>query len=179
MAMTRCVAFLRGIGPADPNMRNERLREAATAVGLENVSTFISSGNVLFDCDQELAEIESLLEDAWPRLLGFQSTTFVRTRDDLQRLVDLRPFGALEHTAETYLLVSFFKTPLEIGFDIPHEPPRTRSKVVGATDLELFTVSDTREQVGLGIMAWLESQFGRQLTSRTWLTVLRVLKRLG
>ena len=177
--MARFVAFLRGIGPGNPNMANSRLREAATSVGMQNVTTFISSGNVLFDTDDtDLAAVEAVLEEAWRTRLGFDSRTIVRTRDQLQRLVGLSPFGSLEHTPGTYLLVTFSKKRLDIPFEIPFEPERTRARVVRATERELFTVSDTTQQVGLGVMSWVEGQLGKEVTSRTWLTVLRVLQRL-
>ena len=47
--MTRCVALMRGIGPGNPNMKNENYRRIAEGLGLQNVSTFISTGNVIFD----------------------------------------------------------------------------------------------------------------------------------
>jgi uncharacterized protein (DUF1697 family) len=42
------VALLRGIGPSNPNMRNEKLRGVFEKLGFDNVQTVISSGNVLF-----------------------------------------------------------------------------------------------------------------------------------
>jgi uncharacterized protein (DUF1697 family) len=42
-------ALLRGIGPSNPNMRNEKLREVFQKLGFQNVQTVISSGNVLFE----------------------------------------------------------------------------------------------------------------------------------
>ncbi|MGH2757636.1 MAG: DUF1697 domain-containing protein [Actinomycetota bacterium] len=47
--MGRFVALLRGIGPLNPNMRNEKLREVFVGLGFENVRTVITTGNVLFD----------------------------------------------------------------------------------------------------------------------------------
>ena len=50
----RYVALLRGIGPSNPNMRNERLRELFQKLGFQNVQTVISSGNVLLVVPREL-----------------------------------------------------------------------------------------------------------------------------
>ena len=47
--MTKYIAFLRGIGPGNPNMRNEKLRGAFEELGFKNVQSVISSGNVIFD----------------------------------------------------------------------------------------------------------------------------------
>ncbi|HUG07414.1 MAG TPA: DUF1697 domain-containing protein [Acidimicrobiia bacterium] len=178
--MTRCVALLRGIGPGNPNMRNEHLRRVCEDIGLGNVSTVISSGNVVFDTDSDdLAALETTLERAWPEELGFESTTIVRTAEDLERLTALEPFGGLEHGKETYLLVTFAKRPLTIDLALPHQPDDPSFRLVGATDRELFSVTDTTATRTPNVMGWIEDLFGKDLTSRTWLTVSRILKKMG
>jgi hypothetical protein len=49
---------------------------------------------------------------------------------------------------------------------------------VAATGSELFTVTDTTSERTPDVMAWIESRFGKQVSSRTWLTVERILKRM-
>lgn len=178
--MTRCVALLRGIGPGNPNMRNEHLRRVCEDVGLGNVSTVISSGNVVFDTDcDDLAALETTLERAWPEELGFQSTTIVRTAEDLERLMALEPFGGHEHGKETYLLVTFAKRTLTIDFALPHQPDDSSFRLVEATERELFSVTDTTATRTPDVMRWMETSFGKDLTSRTWLTVARILNKMG
>lgn len=178
--MTRYVALLRGIGPGDPRMRNENLRAVCADLGFANVATVISSGNIVFDvAGGEPAEIEARLESAWPERLGFQSTTILRSQAELKALADLRPFGELKHGKDTYLLATFAKGRLPIEFDPPHRPADEAFEVVRATDHELFTVSDTTAAKTPDVMGWLEKQFGTEITSRTWLTVHRVLRKMG
>jgi uncharacterized protein (DUF1697 family) len=104
--MTRFVALLRGITPSNPAMSNQNLRTVCEGIGLTNVATVISSGNVVFDAADEPAYLESKLEAAWKSELGFESTTLLRSRGDLEDLVSMRPFGDLEHGPDSYLLVS-------------------------------------------------------------------------
>lgn len=178
--MTQYVALLRGIGPGNPNMRNENLRNVCEGLGLRNVSTVISSGNVVFETDSgDPAELEDILERAWPDQLGFNSTTILRSRHQLEALVDSDPFQGREHTKETYLLTTFAKSPLDHGFEFPHQPDGKDYWLVGGTDRELFSVTDTVHGTSLDIMTWLESRFGKEISSRTWLTVFRILKRMG
>jgi uncharacterized protein (DUF1697 family) len=49
--MRRYVALIRGIGPTNPNMRNERLCKVLVDLGFNNVEAVISSGNVMFDAN--------------------------------------------------------------------------------------------------------------------------------
>lgn len=178
--MTEFVALLRGIGPANPNMRNEKLREVAMGVGLDAVATVISSGNVVFETDETDVEgLESALETAWRARLGFESTTIIRSREDLEGLVEMDPFGGLEHGRKTYLLVTFCKRPVEWDFEIPFRPSGRDYEIVGATARELFTVTDTTSERTPDVMAWLEGRLGKAISSRTWLTVERILKKMG
>lgn len=159
-------------------MRNENLRGVCNSLGFTNVPTVISSGNIVFDAGGEPDEIESQLEAAWPDQLGFDSMTIVRSREALEALVNLRPFDEREHGRNTYLLATFAKSPLTVPFDVPHRPDDEAFEVVGLTHRELFTVSDNTAAKTPDVMSWLEKQFGREITSRTWLTVQRILKKM-
>lgn len=174
------VALLRGIGPMDPRMRNANLRAACEALGLANVSTVVSSGNVVFGSPSaDVRGLESTLEAAWLAKLGFSSTTIVRRREELEALVALRPFGTLEHGPSTYLLVTFAKSPLPRPIEVPARPPAAAYELVAARERELFTVSDTTSSLDVDVMRWIEGRFGKGLTSRTWLTVARILRRMS
>ncbi len=176
--VTRYVALLRGIAPVDPRMRNVRLREVCDALGLRNVATVVSSGNVIFDADTtDTAALEEELQAAWLQRLGFASTTIVRTYEQLVALRDLAPFGDREHGKGTYLLVTFLKHQADQPVATPSAPLGPGFEVVAATDRELFSVSDTTTSQTPDAMAWLERELGKAITSRTWLTVTRILDR--
>lgn len=88
------VALLRGIGPMNPNMRNEKLRGVFENLGFGNVQTVISSGNVVFEADpQDIGEMEARIEEAWPEQLGFRSTTIIRTSQEVHDLIARNPVG--------------------------------------------------------------------------------------
>lgn len=86
------VALLRGIMPMNPNMKGERLRKVFESLGFENVATVIASGNVIFSArSQNAAALEAKIEKALPKQLGFKSTTMLRSRHELERLVKKNP----------------------------------------------------------------------------------------
>lgn len=163
----------------NPNMRNERLRAVCESLGLKQVQTVISSGNVVFETESgDPSELEATLEAAWQSELGFESITVVRSHRQLEDLTELKPFGSLEHGKKSYLLATFSKAPLAAAFDLPYQPPLQEFSIVAATDRELFTVSDATSTSTPNVMAWLESHFGKEITSRTWLTVAKVLNKM-
>ncbi len=160
-------------------MRNENLRAVCSELGFSNVATVISSGNIIFETDgTDHARLETVLEEAWPARLGFDSTTIIRTQGEIEHLVEMVPFGALEHSPETYLLVTFTKHPVVVEFDLPHQPEGRDYQLIGATDRELFTVSDNTSKRPVDVMPWIDRQFGKQVSSRTWLTVARIFERM-
>lgn len=178
--MTKYVALLRGIGPSNPNMRNDKLRGVCESLGLGGVQTLLSSGNVLFEADTvDVAALEATLEAAWSEALGFESKTILRSRQELQELAGLKPFGDLEHGAGSYLLVTFSRTALTVDFELPHQPVDRDYRIVGRSTREVFSVTDMTSAGTPDVMTWLERTFGREITSRTWLTVSRILARLS
>jgi uncharacterized protein (DUF1697 family) len=163
---------LRGIGPSNPNMHGAKLKEAAESAGFKNVQTLLASGNVIFESNlSDRSKIESKLEETWPAKLGFNSKTIVRSQAQLQKLVDADPYKGAEHSnRKTYLLVTFFKSP-------PKLEPKDYYKVS-----EVNAQCNMLDNSNLGtteFMAKQDKQFGKEnITSRTWLTVQRVLKKM-
>lgn len=173
------VALLRGIGPGNPNMRNEKLRGVLEDLGFRNVQSVISSGNIVFESNvTDTAKIESMLEEAWPKMLGFTSTTIIRNQSDLQKLIKLDPFKGLTHGPSSYLMVTFFKHSTKVPFKLPYQPPHKPYKLVAATKNTLFTITDNTVLTTTDLMGWLEKQFDKEITSRTWLTIQRILKKM-
>jgi uncharacterized protein (DUF1697 family) len=94
--MPRAVALLRAINVGGRFVKMERLRALASAAGLEGVSTYIQSGNLLFDCTaREAPRMEAQLEALWKRELGWDIATLVRTQKQIEALFE--EGGGLEH----------------------------------------------------------------------------------
>lgn len=98
--MVRYAAFLRGINLGRRRVTGERLRVPFLDLGLTNVSTFLASGNVVFDADASLeaggltARIEAELENS----LGFPVATVLRAAAELDEMVARKPFTTSELT---------------------------------------------------------------------------------
>jgi uncharacterized protein (DUF1697 family) len=177
--MTTYVALLRGITPTNPAMRNENLRRVVEGLGYRNVRTVISSGNVLFESDAgDPAEMEARLEVAWPDNLGFTSTTIIRSRQQLERLVAADPFRGIEHGPASYLLATFLKKPPALDRDFPITPPGKPYRLEMMIEGTLLSITDTTAGAAADVMVWLDREFGKEISSRTWLTVHRLLRKM-
>lgn len=176
----RYVALLRGIGPGNPNMGNDQLRRVVTELGYRDAGTVLSSGNVLFDGDDEDAPaIEARLEAAWPDRLGFTSTTIVRSRDQIHQLVASRPFGGLADTPSSRLQVTFLKREAPPDLDVPTPADGAGYWIVGVEHGSVFSAVDLGGARTPDLMRWLERTYGKAITTRTWRTVNRIAEALG
>ncbi len=89
----RFVAFLRGVNLGKRTAKSPQLIEAFSAVGLENVQTFLASGNVVFDSGrQDLDKLRAEIEMQLHKSLGFESTTFLRGLDQIAKTAETNPF---------------------------------------------------------------------------------------
>lgn len=153
----RYVALLRGIMPMNPNMKGEKLEGVFESLGFKNVATVIASGNVVFDSpSKNIKALEAKIEKALPAQLGFKSTTIIRSREHLEALVKKNPFKGVKDEKPSYLIVTFFKD----------------------NKKELCTVLDLTDGGTPDFMRVLEKSHGKEVTTRTWKTVYRILKKM-
>ena len=74
--MPRYVAFLRAINTRGRTVKMDRLRSAFASLGLDDVETFIASGNVIFDSDGE--DLTDRIEAALEAEVGFPIPVYAR-----------------------------------------------------------------------------------------------------
>ena len=125
-ASQRYVAFLRAINVGKRTVKMDRLRSIFDGMELEDVETFIASGNVIFTAPaQDTRALEERIEKELRKELGFEVETFIRTPAELDAITKYRPFGddADGHT----VYVNFFYDAL--GKDAVERLAALRSEV--------------------------------------------------
>lgn len=171
------VALLRGITPGNPNMRNEKLRGVFEELGFTNVRSLISSGNIIFEsASDNTVSLEDQIEKAINEKLGFKSTTIIRSKDQLQKLLDNDPFNGTEHTPTTQLNVTFLKNDSSLDFQLPYKVPGKVYMVLAKVDDAICTSFSITDGKTPDLMVWLEKRFTKEITTRTWKTVQRIVK---
>lgn len=110
--MSRAVAFLRAINVGGHTIKMDALRGLLAELGLSGVSTFIASGNVLFDeTVGDAAALEARIEAHLRAALGYEVATFVRGAAELSAVAAHAPFAPEEMERAFGLMVAFLKTP--------------------------------------------------------------------
>jgi uncharacterized protein (DUF1697 family) len=89
------IAFLRGInvgGHAIVKMAD--LKQMFEFLGLENVQTYIQSGNVIFESEENADSLAKRIERQLEKAMGHQIRLFVRTIRQVRAIADKSPFTA-------------------------------------------------------------------------------------
>ncbi|GGP16708.1 DUF1697 domain-containing protein [Oceanobacillus neutriphilus] len=117
--MTVYIALLRGINVGGKNkIKMAELRESLTAIGLENVRTYIQSGNILFQSGKQEKKLSEEIEHKIMQDYRLSIPVTLRTREELEQITTACPFSTEEITkAEAdsigeSLYVAFFSSNL-------------------------------------------------------------------
>ncbi|WP_327120294.1 DUF1697 domain-containing protein [Nocardia sp. NBC_01730] len=179
--MNRYAALLRGIMPSNPNMSNAKLRAVFDGLGFEGVASVLTSGNIVFRSQgTDVPALEDHIQQALNRELGIGGGTIIRSYEELRALLDTDPFPGLTHGRGTYLIATFLKGTVEAPGTLPTQPdPLTR--IIGydeAARAFLAVIDNSVPGKTPDFMAWLDKTYGKDITTRTWLTVERIVKKL-
>ncbi|HET6316669.1 MAG TPA: DUF1697 domain-containing protein [Chloroflexota bacterium] len=124
--MTQYVALLRGINVGGNNLiKMTELRACFESLGFADVTTYIQSGNVLFDGPrQRSARLAALIEAALSDRFGYQSRIVLRTHAQLRAIVADAPanFGS-QPDIHRYDVV-FLREPVTAAEAIKEVPTR-------------------------------------------------------
>lgn len=113
--MGRMVALLRAVNVGGRKLPMAELRAHCATLGWSNVTTYIQSGNIVFDTDATPAEAEVALEALIAREYGYEAPTIVRTADQWERYAPECPFPGAARATPNYLLLLVSKRPPAAG----------------------------------------------------------------
>ncbi|HLZ14798.1 MAG TPA: DUF1697 domain-containing protein [Candidatus Saccharimonadales bacterium] len=180
--MTKYAAMLRGIGPGNPNMTGEKFKQFFGGLGFTGVQVVLASGNIIFESpDSDEEALAERIENALPQKLGFNRSVIIRSEAELQSLIGLDPFKGIEqsHNKAMYLLITFFRHAPTLHVKLPFTPDGKPYTLMGSTDNAVYGSVDLTSGKTPDYMAWLEKQFGKDITSRTPKTIRLILSRMS
>lgn len=86
------IALLRGINVGTARQVNmKKLKALFESLGYTNVSTYINSGNVLFESNKKPELLQKEIEKAIEKTFGFEVATLVKTRKQMQTIANAIP----------------------------------------------------------------------------------------
>ena len=172
--MPTYIALLRAVNVGGRKMAMSTLRETCEALGLQNVRTYIQSGNLLFEtAEPNPIQLQTMLEAMIVATFGYESAVILRTAAQLEAIIASNPFAEHEPTPAK-LHIAFLSAP----------PPAGR-----VADLASFCAAGEQiEIMGTEAYLWypnnmgtsklttnvLEKKLGVTATTRNWNTVRKL-----
>ena len=118
--MERYVAFLRGMNLGGRRIKNDELKREFEQLGLDDVSCFRASGNVIFASKEKGEEkLKQRIEAGLGESLGYEVPVFLRNAAELEAVSALEPFDPA--------LLSASKGKLQVAF-LPSAPKAKAGK---------------------------------------------------
>jgi len=170
--MPRYAAFLRGVSPMNAKMGD--VKKAFESAGFTDVKTVLASGNVVFSA-RAAAEgsLERKAEAAMLEELGRTFLTIVRSIDALRTLLTSDPYRAFRLTPAAKRIVTFLRQKPATKLSLPVEMDGAR--ILSLKGTEAFSAY-LRNPKGPVFMTLIEKTFGKEQTTRTWDTVIKVAR---
>jgi len=172
--MIRYVALLRGINVGGNRLiKMEALRQIFTNSGLGRVSTYIQSGNVLFESPETNADaLTSFIENRLLESLGYAVTVVLRTSSALSNTILHTPFNGIMVDKTRQIYVSFLSA-------VP-DPNRQKAFLEYQNEWETFLFhqrdlyslirKDSPQKINFS-NTFAEKKLGVLATTRNWATV--------
>ena len=171
--LKRYVALLRAINVGGRNMKMDRLRETFLGIGFENVTTFIASGNVLFDADLVTSPdvLAVTIEQAVLSNFGFVSEAFLRNARAMTPIAARRPCEGRWGTVGYGSYVGFLKRAADPGGLERLANLATENDEFEIVDRELYWLSYVKTSESKITPAKLEKALGQPTTLRNLNTI--------
>jgi len=178
MVNTRYVALLRGINVGGNNViKMSDLRECLQAADFKNISTYIASGNVIFESELSLPEVESTIDAALEKAFGYKGPTVVLSEKDFHTILNEAPkgFGAKPDIFHSDII--FLKLPAQpsqVLEDLLALKMRDGVDTATAGSKALYFTRLSAERQKSRLSKILELQSYKSMTIRSWNTAMKL-----
>jgi uncharacterized protein (DUF1697 family) len=169
------VALLRGINVGGRNkIPMAELRSLLSSLGLEDVVTYIQSGNVVFrSASGDTHEIAASIEHAIVEAFGFKAVALTRTPAELGEIVDSNPYLTGE-TDLAKLHVVFLDRPPGADAVAELDPRRSPPDEFYVRGREIYLHLPNGAGRSKLTIAYFERRLAAAATARNWNTLLKL-----
>ncbi|MDH5559793.1 MAG: DUF1697 domain-containing protein [Deltaproteobacteria bacterium] len=175
--MPKSISILRGINVAgQKKLSMTDLKALYKRLGFKNVTTYIQSGNVIFDStDESKTELKSRIEGAILAEFGFHVPVIIRSAGEMKGVIQNCPFGEVDMEENgTKVLVTFLSSEPS-----PDKTAQLQSQVAPPDKLavigkEVYLYCPGGYGKSKLSNQFLESRLKLKATTRNWKTVHRL-----
>ncbi|WP_341280070.1 DUF1697 domain-containing protein [Paenibacillus sp. FSL H8-0537] len=170
------IALLRGINVGGHKIiKMQDLQRMFEQLGVQQVKTYIQSGNVLFESDAPADQLRQQIQQEIMAVFGFDVPVVIRTNTELAAIVASSPFDADQLQAGENIYVALLA-------DTPTEEGKQRL-LACSSEVDDYRLHDSevyiycRQSVRKSMFSnnLLEKKLGVSATSRNWQTMNKLL----
>ena len=175
--MTRYIAFLRAINVSGQKIiKMEDLRRMMEMPGISDVRTFIQSGNVLLDAKEtNAAKLTVKIEKQLFKELGYEVEVFLRTKEELEKILSNNPFKKATLSKSLALYITFLRTEPEAEQKKALEALSNEVDTFRIIGRELYTLVVKDGAKSLYTNMFVERKLKQQGTARNQTTLHKIL----
>ena len=178
--MTAYVALLRAVNVGGRNsLPMAALRETLAASGLDDVSTVLQSGNVVFHSGKAEATVAKLVRSTIADGFGLETHVLVRSGKELAAIAAKNPFLAGGKTRDPKSLhVAFLEKAPAKAATAALDPDRSPPDAFAVRGREVYLSYPGGSGRSKLTLAYLEKVLRVEGTARNWRTVVRLAELL-
>ena len=170
--MTTYISMIRGINVGGKSVKMADLRDIYLSLGLENVETYIQSGNVIFKSENKDSnvlgkEIQQKILDT----VGYDVKVVIRTINELKNIIESCPFEIEE---EKHVYITFLSDTPDLSIDLKLKNGMRGSEkfIISSREVYLYLPHGYgRTKLNNN---FFEKKFKLDATTRNWKTVNRL-----
>jgi len=173
--MARLFAFLRAINVGGHTETMAKLKTIFEDLGLDDVETFIASGNVICtSTSKTLSALERKIEGGLQKSLGYEVKTFIRTAPELVAVAGYKPFPESRIRSAGAFCVGFLAQPLDAVAQRALLALKTELDDVNAHGREVYWLCKKRQHESKFSNVRFEKATGDKVTFRNANTVAKL-----
>ena len=176
--MGRGVALLRAVNVGGRKLPMAELRSLCSELGLNEVATYIQSGNVIFSSKREPAALETALEQAIERRFGLKVPVIVRTAADWAGYRKSNPFPAAARDEPNWLMLLVSKQAPKAGAEEAIQARATAGEQVKRAGNVLWIHFPQGSGNSKLTPSLIDKAIGSPATSRNYRTVIKLQQML-
>jgi len=170
------IALLRGVNVGGKvKVPMAELRSLLSGLGLEQVATYIQSGNVVFHTGSGAKQVAGRIERAIAEAFGVDVTVLIRTPAQLRTIAEHNPFLADERNPAK-LHVVFLRDRPAAGASSRLDPERSPPDRFHLRGRELYLHLPSGAARSKLTNDYLERRLGVRATARNWKTVVKLIE---
>ena len=176
--MTTHLALLRGINVSGHNMmKMEALKTMLENIGFQNVRTYLQSGNVFVDTEEESAsKVGFMIKQEIFKVFGHEVPTIVITKEDLEMCFKNSPFLKAKDLDTKKLYVAFVSIALKSENINDLKISQFKPDEASIDGNRIFIKYDVGAGKTRFDQKYIEKKLNVTATIRNWNTVTNLLK---